>query len=575
MLSLLNKMTDITHTPNPLQAMKPLLAVLLLAFAPQATLAASPGVPGAGDILQQVAPLTFPARPASAPELTITRGDSGNLPPSAPFLVKLIRVTGNTLFATTTLHALVADAQGQSFTLPQLGELAARITNYYQSNGYPLARAIIPAQTIASGVVRIGIIEASYGKISLDNSSLVKHALLLATLAPLQSGQAIGQTDLDHALLLASDIPGVVVGATLKQGERVGTSDLLVSTTPGPTVTGNVMLDNFGNRYTGRARTAGTVNIINPLQHGDVLSLSGLRAGDHLNNARIGYETLLNGDGTRLGGAYSSLSYELGEPLAVLKANGTAQVNSLWAKHPLLRSRAVNLNGQLQFDNLQLRDRIDVSAIKTDRDLKNWTLSLTRDARDTLQSDSTTTGSLGFTAGRVSFQNEAAQLADAAAASTQGWFSKSNANVTRLHSLSAKNALFLTVSGQWANRNLDASQKMAIGGPYTVRAYDTGALSGDAGYMATAEWRHALGAYLGGSLQTVVFMDSGYVTVNRNPWVAGENSASLSGAGVGLSWTGPQQWRVRTYSATRVGSIPVLVASSATTRAWVELSRGF
>ena len=48
---------------------------------------------------------------------------------------------------------------------------------------------------------------------------------------------------MDHALLLLSDVPGVVVLATLKPGDAVGSSDLLVNTTPGPTRSGNLVLD--------------------------------------------------------------------------------------------------------------------------------------------------------------------------------------------------------------------------------------------------------------------------------------------------------------------------------------------
>jgi hemolysin activation/secretion protein len=50
----------------------------------------------------------------------------------------------------------------------------------------------------------------------------------------LGTGQAISQGALDHALLLLSDLPGVAVNATLKPGEAVGTSDLVVDTTPLP-----------------------------------------------------------------------------------------------------------------------------------------------------------------------------------------------------------------------------------------------------------------------------------------------------------------------------------------------------
>lgn len=108
-----------------------------------------------------------------------------------------------------------------------------------------------------------------------------------------------------------------------------------------------------------------------------------------------------------------------------------------------------------------------------------------------------------------------------------------------------------------------------------MRAYDVGALSGDTGYLGTAEFRHDLGSGWNGRWQAVAFVDTARVTVNKNVWVAGTNSATLSGAGVGLNWAGPNQWRAKAYIATRLGSTPTLVASSASTRAWVEISKGF
>lgn len=558
-----------------MQTVTRLVAAVLLTIAPLATLAADPGIPDAGAILQQIQPSMPPSPSASGTGLTIEQTDSSKLPPSAPFLVQSIQIVGNMLVDTPTLMALVADAQDQMLTLPQLGELAARITAYYQSKGYPLARAIIPAQTIALGVVRIEVIEARYGKVGLDNRSRVNSDLLRATLLPLQSGQAIGQPEMDHALLLLSDIAGVVVNATLKPGEAVGTSDLLVETTPGSVISGNVVLDGYGNRYTGRERIGGTLNVNNPLHHGDTLSVSGLSSGSGMNYGRLAYESLLNGLGTRLGGAYSALDYTLGAPLAALNAHGTAQVSSLWAKHPLLRSRDFNLYGQIQYDGLQLRDHVDASSIRTDRRLENWTLSLTGDARDALGAGGVSTWSLGGTAGRVSFDDNAAQLADAATAKTQGYFSKWNASLARLQALGAQDTVYIAFSGQWSNTNMDASQKMSVGGPYSVRAYDMGAVSGDSGYVVSAEYRHDLSQARGGQWQAMAFIDSANVTVNHNTWTTGENSATLSGAGVGLNWSGPDQWGAKTYFATPVGPTPVLVGSTNAARAWVEVSRRF
>lgn len=531
--------------------------------------------PNAGTILQQVQPVVPPVPASSGTGLTIERQGAGKAQSSAPFEVKRIRISGNTLFDTPTLHALVADAEGRTLTLAQLDELAARISEHYRSRGYPLARALIPAQVIRDGVVQINIIEARYGKVVLDNRSAVSGSLLQDTLSALQPGQAIAQAALDRALLLLSDVPGVLVGATLKPGEAVGTSDLLVDAAAGPSVTGNATLDGYGNRFTGRARVGATVNFIEPLGHGDILSVTGLTSGSGLNYGRIAYDVMLNGQGTRLGGAYSELKYVLGGSLAALSVNGTAQVQSVWGKHPLVRSRELNLHAEIQYDRMELRDHIDATGIRTDRHVGNWIASLTGDARDALLAGGINTWNVSWTSGRVGFDNAAAQLADAATAGTERRFSKWNMNLARLQYLGPRSALYLTFSGQWAGANLDAAKKMTAGGPYTVRAYDMGAVSGDSGYVVTAEFRHDLGRILSGQWQAVAFVDSAHVKANEKPWAAGPNTATLSGAGVGLNWSGPDRLSARALIATPVGPVPALVGSTASSRAWIEVGKAF
>lgn len=562
--------------------MKPLFASLL-ALSSLSAQAVEAVAPGSGTMLQQIQPVKPPAPSPTGTGLTIIEGQgAGKLPSSAPFAVKSIQITGNDKIDTATLHALVADTEGKSITLPQLGELAARITEYYQSQGYPLARAFIPAQTIVSGMVRIEVMEARYGKIQLDNKSGVSDSLLNNTLSTLQSGQTIGQSGLDHAMLLLSDIPGVALNSTLKAGDKVGTSNLLVNASAAQAVTGNLVVDDYGNRYTGRPRVGGTVNWINPLHHGDVLSLSGLSSGGGVNYGRVSYETLVNGHGTRLGGSYSLLNYDLGGSISALKAHGTAQVASAWSKPPLIRSRDFNLYGQVQYDRMALRDRIDTSGIKTYRHIDNGTLSLSGDARDTLLSGGVNTWNLSWMGGHVGFDNPDAQAADAASSKTQGMFSKWNANLSRLQSLTQQDGLYLAFSGQWAPDNLDSSMKMIVGGPYTVRGYDMGAMSGDSGYIGTAELRHDLGSGRFGQFQAVAFIDSAQVTVNQNPWSASTNRATLSGAGGGINWLGPKlhwvgasQLSARAFVATPVGPVPELVGKTDEVRAWLEMGMGF
>jgi hemolysin activation/secretion protein len=551
-----------------------ILAASLISLVPQLGRAATTPPPGAGSILQQAQPVTPPPPASNETGLRIEAQNSGTLPPSAPFLVNTLSISGNTLFDTPTLHALVADAEGQTLTLPQLHALIDRLSDYYHAHGYPLGRAIIPAQTIQSGRVRIDIIEARYGMIGLENSSRVTTPLLQSTLSPLQSGQPVAQSALDHTLLLLSDIPGVTVNATLKPGEAVGTSDLVVNTTPSPGLAGTAALDNFGNRYTGRARIGGTLDVIDPARRGDSLSLSGLSSGSDMNYGRLGYDVLLDGDGTRLGIAYSALHYRLGDPVSSLDAHGTAEVASLWVKQPLVRSADLDLYGQLQYDRLQLHDHIDASAIVTDRHLGNGTASLIGDARDTLLSGGLTSWNVGLTSGEVVFDNLEAKTADAATVRSDGRFNRWTANLYRLQSVSPANSVYFAVSGQWTNRNLDASQKLVEGGVYTVRGYDMGAISADTGYLETAELRHDLGAAWRGRWQGVAFFDSAQLSVNKDPWAPGKNSATLSGAGLGLNWAGPNMWSVKSYVAARLGPTPAQADATSAVRAWIEIDKG-
>jgi hemolysin activation/secretion protein len=558
---------------KPLQV----LTVLLAAFP---VLAQAQAAPGAGTMLQQVQPAqpVQSARPSSAKTLTINPTHDAAMSSSIPFLVKTLTIQGHTLFDTETLHALVAQAEGQTMPLNQLEVQVGRIAAYYNSQGYPLVRVVIPVQAVCDGVVRVQVIEGRYGNVSLNNSSQVKDELLQSSLASFAPGTVVGQAELDRALLLLSDVPGIKVNGVLKPGQTLGATDLVVETVQsGPAVSGNVVLDNAGNRYTGRARIAGTVFVVNPLQQGDVLSMSALSSGENMNYARFAYDTLINGNGTHLGGSLSLLDYNLAGPMDALNAHGSAHVASLWAKHPLVRSMDVNLYGKIQLDSLELRDHIDVSAIRTDRHLENLTASLEGDLRDKSMAGAVTSWNLGATVGRVGFNNNDAQSIDTQSARTDGRYVKGNVNIARLQGLSMTDSVYLGVAGQWAAGNLDASQKISIGGPYTVRAYENGILSGDIGYTGTIEWRHELEGSGGNRWQAIAFVDSAHVQFNKALWsgVTGANSATLSGAGLGINWAGPQQWSGKLHVAAPFGSRPAQLPGSASTRAALEVGLGF
>ena len=557
-------------------AQRRLLVVLLGVWPALPVWAAPPPpAPGAGTILQQAQPTPPPAPASNSSGLNIEQSPNSTLPPSAPFPVEHFEITGNARIDTATLHALVASADGKRLTLPELAALTGRITDYYHTHGYPLARAIVPAQTLHDGVVRIEVIEAHYGKVSVSNQSRVSDGLLQSTLEGLQSGTVVSQAPLDRSLLLLSDIPGVAVNAALKPGETVGSSDLQVDVTSPQAITGSVTADDAGDRYTGRARLGGTVSLLDPLHHGDVLSLNALTSGSGMNYGRLSYDVLLNGEGTHVGVGYSGLHYRLSGRLSDLDASGDAQDASLWVKQPLVRGRDLSMYAQIQYDHLRLNDDVGASDLETRRHLDNLTTSFDGDVRDGALAGAVNTWSASWTYGHVGFDNAVAESADSTAADTQGDFSKWNVSLGRLQSFNANDALYLQAIGQWANGNLDPSQQFIVGGPASVRAYDVSALSADTGYQLTAELRHTYPEFWYGRWQTIAFVDDAHVAVNRTTFAPGPNTASLYGAGVGMNWAGPDEWTASVTLAAPFGGRPELVGDTPSARGWVQVSKAF
>jgi hemolysin activation/secretion protein len=553
------------------------LGLFLIGLSAQA---ADIALPNAGTLLQDAKPQpTVPGPQGDSPLRLLPTPEAG-LPMGASFMVHRIDITGNTLFDTALLHALVAPVKGQRLSLGQLNEAIAVVTEFYRGAGYPLARAIIPAQAIEDGVVTIEVIEGRLGDIVLDNQSVVDSAFLQKTLSSLQRGDVISQTALDRALLLLSDLPGIVPKALLKPGEAVGSSDLAVEVQPSASVRGDVLLDNHGSIYTGRDRINATLQWNNPLHRGDVLGLSALSSGSRLNYARLNYELSLDGQGSYAGAAASTLRYTLGDSAASLQAHGSAQQGSVWWRRYLVRSQEGNLGLRVQYDPMTLRDDVDSTATFNDRRVKLWSIEAQADASDSWLSGGYTSATLVLRSGRVRFDDAVAESADAQTAKVQGYFTHWGLTLARTQALGSSTNVALSFTGQWARHNLDASQKFSIGGARNVRAYESGVLSGDSGQTLSLELRQMLpvpGDAGVGQWQLIAFWDAGRVKVNQNPWKAEDNHAFIRGAGLGLNWQGPGQWRARITYARSLGDVPAQLAGSAARHqsAWLELGTGF
>jgi hemolysin activation/secretion protein len=111
--------------------------------------------------------------------------------------------------------------------------------------------------------------------------------------------------------------------------------------------------------------------------------------------------------------------------------------------------------------------------------------------------------------------------------------------------------LFVTagINGQAASRNLDSSEKLALGGPQAVRAFRTDEGMADAGVVFNLGLYQRVSVAAGHQLQFGPIADFGIASVNAKPWTNWElgyvgvpdvrNTRQLAGYGVEVAWLTP------------------------------------
>lgn len=444
-------------------------------------------------------------------------------------MVKTIHVSGNSIIATDELEALLGDLAGSELTLGELSQGAARITAYYHQRGYIVARAYIPAQEIKDGAVMIKVQEGSIGEQRINNQSRLSDQRVQDYMSVIKSGDVLQAAPVERALLLLNETPGVgAARATLQPGASMGSSDLVVELTPSAPYSANIQVDNYGNYYTGEYRLGADLAFNSPLKIGDQVTLRALTSDQHLTYAYVAYQVPVGGRGLRMGGAYSDSSYRLGKELAASQTHGTASVASLFAVYPFIRGQKNNLSGTFTLEDKRLNDVFLINS--SDKQVQVATLGLVGNHQDTLGGGGITLFDLSLSPGLLSM--DAASLSiDNLSAHTNGAFTRFDYNLNRLQRLSDSYSLSLALSGQYASKNLNSSEQFSLGGAYGVRAYPQGEAYGDEGRLATIELRHNFTQ----SLQGVLFYDAGSVIINCNPYLSGDNSRFLSGAGVGVN----------------------------------------
>lgn len=487
--------------------------------------------------------------------------------------------SGQSPVSGSELTDLLSGSVGKPATLQDLEQNADIITRYLRSKGYFVAFAYIPAQDFAGGNIYIAIEPGRYDQVLINNQTKIHEDAIRRELGGVAPGALVEKKSLERAVWLIGDLAGAEAKTSLQAGSQPGTTTLTINVTPeGKKTWGYVGVDNGGYRHTGRTQYTAMVNQANPFREGDLLTVSGLYTGEGQSAGSISYTAPVLDQGSRIGISYARSRYLLGGPYAGWDMTGTADVLSLSYQKNLQRSRNANWYAQLRFDTKELSDKAFFGLLDNHKKAHNWVIGLSGETLDNWQGGGANTYSLTYTAGRLSLHDPLFQALDKAGLQTEGSFGKYNLVLTRLQQLRERLALYLTYSYQGADKNLDPSEKMVLGGPFAVRAYPVGEASGDQGWLGMAELRWNLPNKEGAKdvWQLITFVDAGAVSLDKNPIIgSGDNRRSLSGMGVGVNWSRESNWAARFHYAWKLSSDEAQSDTDKSGRFWLQVYRFF
>lgn len=474
-----------------------------------------------------------------------------------------------------------------SKNVTQMKQVASDMTDlFFKNNDYQLSRVYIPVQELDEKhpVLKIAVLQGKYGQITLNNPSHYNEKLIRSRLG-IQSGDMLEAKKLEHGILLVEDLPGVKVKSiNAVPGTNPGESDYTINVEKERSFSGAVLGDNQGIKATGKNRATAQMAYADLTSNGDELEAGVTNSGSGLTSGKIAYTipfSLGNTQGWKASLAASKVNYKLVDPsLALLDSYGTAQGYSAAITYPLIRSRLTNMGFSTQVNYQTINDYL-LGMEFNKKNSKSLSLGLSGDATR-LYSKSLGATQFNWTAattfGDLNIKNDVAKIADQNGPRTEGSYYRFNASGSlnqNLDSISNNLSLYTSLAGQYANKNLDSSEKLVLTGPNAVRGYAQGTVSADQALVSNNEIRYQLPTVNNLFATVYGFYDVGHGKVFTNQYAVGNNTQTVQALGVGISMQHKSGLFATATFSKGHGLKEVTGTNSSNKFAWVQLGYKF
>ena len=517
-----------------------------------------------------------PASTTPAANTPATNTATPNADTPAQFTFKGFKFEGNTVYSSDTLTRLIAKQVPVVKELSDIQSAAQTVANRYQEDGV-LARVDLLPQDLTEGIVTITITEGKFSGARMEsaNSAKLPPELLTRMVEKAQPvGAPVRLSNMDRATMLLNEVPGVQANVRLSTGQSEGQTEALVQVQDKNPWDGQLTLDNTGSVSTGISRFSSQFNRYGMFGRADVGSLQYMHS-QGLDYLRLGYNEPLGYGGARWGLNTEYTHYAvISDSYDSLDLHGPSNSLSLYVSQPWIRRRDLSSDWLVTAEHKNFTNISSFSASQYKLDNLSATVSMT--SQDSLWRGGENNASLQLQRGFVYYDTTN---------SLDGGFTKWRLNMSRKNKIKDSQALLLSYQRQWADRNLDSSEKFSIGGASSVRAYPGGETSGSEASLFSAEWQHDL-QWNKQPYKLSAFYDLGSVTKYKyNDSGVANNSYSLQGVGLWIGTSIPNRWGQSQWRATwshRLGSNPAALSTGSDAdgtyylnRFWLSASQVF
>jgi hemolysin activation/secretion protein len=427
----------------------------------------------------------------------------------APRIASSIVVQGSPEIARDTFSGAILPYIGKDLSSDDLQRLASGIADAARRAGFPFASVWIEPQAMADGILRVKLDAGALAAVPVIGAiNPYADHILTQTLV---TGRAVRRAELERAILLVGDIPGV----TVKQSRYIRQDGfgILLVTIVEDRASLYAQVDNRGSKEIGPIRSTLLASLRGVLQPGDELGLisaqTPLQPSEFI-FLRGRYTAPVDADGATLSISGSYGRAQPGASLKPLHVVGKSFDAALSYSRPLLRSRKQSLWGALELRGLRSDLTLLHSPLRNDR-LVTLTASLngnTRFGPGVLRGEVMLVDGLpvpGVTHQgdpRISRSDGDARFV------TLGYDADWTARMSK------RVSLVLASQAQVASRPLLATAEIGVGGPAFGRGYDSAERTGDDGILGSGELRFDLGRvvpHVVDRLQLYGSVDGGYV----------------------------------------------------------------